>query len=93
VWGNTYRSNTRSLFLLQKRVVRIISQTDYRERTNALFFGSKLLKFKELVKLQTLVFMFKAKDRVLPTNLQRLFILIENEGKRKGHFSYQTATL
>jgi len=53
--------------------------------------GSKLLKFKDLVELRTLIVMFKAKDRVLPTNLQRLFILIENEGRRKGHFRYQTA--
>uniref|UniRef100_A0A8C1PWY1 SET domain-containing protein n=1 Tax=Cyprinus carpio TaxID=7962 RepID=A0A8C1PWY1_CYPCA len=34
--------------------------------------------------------MFKAKNRVLPTDLQHLFVLIENEGRRKGHFRYQT---
>lgn len=83
VWGNTYQSNTKSLFLLQKRVILIIFKTDYREHTNILFFCSKLLKFKELVELQTL--------KVLPTNLQHLFILIENEGRRRGHFRYQTA--
>jgi len=91
VWGNTYQSNTKSLYLLQKRIIRIIFKTGYREHTNILFFHSKLLKFKELVELQTLIVMFKAKNKVLPANLQNLFILIENEGRRKGHFKHQVA--
>lgn len=91
VWGNIYQSNTRSLYLLQKRAIRIIHKTDNREHTNILFFNSKLLKFNELVELQTLVVMFKAKNKVLPTNLQKMFTLIENEGRRKGHFRHQFA--
>ena len=35
--------------------------------------------------------MFKAKSKVLPTNLQKMFTIIENEGRRKGQFKHQFA--
>ena len=85
VWGNTYKSNTKLLYLLQRRALRIIYNANYGEHTNVLFINSGLLKFYELVELQTLLVMFKAKTRALPANIQTKFILIENEGRRKGH--------
>lgn len=44
VWGNTYQSALQSLFILQKRAIRIIHKTGYLEPTNSLFLQSKALK-------------------------------------------------
>ena len=37
--------------------------------------------------------MFKANTRSLPMNIQNMFTVIENEGRRKGHFRHQFARL
>jgi len=63
VWGNTYKTNTHPIFILQKRAIRIIHKTAYkrairiihktayREPTNPLFIKLKILKFKDLIDL------------------------------------------
>lgn len=86
VWrcGETHTKATQSHSFYYKRESYELYLKQIIESTQIFyFFCSKLLKFKELVELQTL--------KVLPTNLQHLFILIENEGRRRGHFRYQTA--
>lgn len=90
VWGNTYSSNTRSLFLLQKKALRIINKTGYREHTNSLFVNSGLLKFKDLVDLKILIFMWKAKQRVLPMFLQNLFTLVSEEDGHRRQYYFKT---
>ena len=93
VWGNTYKETTEPVFLLQKRAIRIIHKARYRDNTHELFTKSKLLKFKDLVELQTLLVMYKASTKSLPNNLQNMFSIIENEGRRKGHFRHLYARL
>ena len=93
IWGNTYKSNTKPLYILQKRAIRIIHKADYREHTNMLFVSSGLLKWQELVQLQTLVVMFKAKSKTLPAKLQKMFFFTseDEDHRRKGHFKHQCA--
>lgn len=91
VWGNSFQTHVKTVYLLQKRAIRIISNAGFREHTNVLFLKAKLLKFNDIVELQTLMVMFQAKDKVLPANLQRHFNLIEEEGRRKGQFRHQMA--
>uniref|UniRef100_A0A8C6MEW6 Reverse transcriptase domain-containing protein n=1 Tax=Nothobranchius furzeri TaxID=105023 RepID=A0A8C6MEW6_NOTFU len=84
VWGNTYKTNTNPLFLLQKKVLRILYKANPREHTNKYFVLSKIMKFKDLVNLKILLIMFKARNNLLPTNLQRFFVLIpKNDKSRK----------
>ena len=62
IWGNNYKSSIHSLFLLQKRAIRIIHKVGYREHTNTLFCRSKIMKHKELIDFQTAQILFKAKN-------------------------------
>ena len=57
-----------------------------------LFVSSGLLKWQELVQLQTLVVMFKAKSKTLPAKLQKMFVFIseDEDHRRKGHFKHQS---
>lgn len=84
VWGNTYKSNMNPFYLLQKRAIGIIHKADYREHTNLLFINSGLLKLQELVKLQTLLVMCRAKYNELPANLQKLFLLLQRMRSIEG---------
>ena len=93
VWGNTYVTTVNPLYMLQKRAIRIIHKAHYREHTNRLFIKSRVLKLEEIVKLQTLLFMFRAKIKTLPVNLQGLFEASSESGesRRKYDFKHQFA--
>ena len=73
VWGNTYKTNTHPIFILQKRAIRVIHKTTYREPTNKLFIKLKTLKLQDLVDYKTIQIMFKAANQQLPHNIQGLF--------------------
>ena len=60
VWGNTYPTNLARIIKLQKRAVRIIGNLEYTGHTNPVFIVLKLLKFEDIVKINTGVVMFKA---------------------------------
>ena len=73
VWGNTYPTNTNNIFLLQKRVIRMIFGARRLDHTNSFFQQLHVLKFPDIIKLKTLLFMYKAYYNYLPSNVQRLF--------------------
>ena len=54
IWGNTYKTNIHPIFILQKRAIRIIHKTAYREPTNPLFVQLKTLKFLDLIDYKTI---------------------------------------
>lgn len=57
----------------QKRAIRIIHNTGYREHTNPLFLKSKTLKLTDLVHFQTAQIMYRATNNLPPGNIQKLF--------------------
>ena len=75
IWGHAYKTNTMSILTLQKRAIRTICKTAYREHTNQLFINSNVLKFYDLVDYVTLQFMYKVKNKKLPMDIQELFEL------------------
>ena len=91
VWkfGNTYKNNTKTLYRLQKRVIRIIDKADYPEHTHMIFVSCGLLKWQELVQFQTLVVLFKDKSKTLADKWQQMFVFIseDEDHRRKGHFN------
>ncbi len=84
VWGNTYKTNTKPIFILQKRAIRIVNKTTYRETTNPLFIKLKALKFNDLVDFKTAQIMYKAKNKLLPSSIQELFKFQENRYSLRG---------
>lgn len=51
----------------RKRAIRIINKVGYLEHTN-----SQIIKFTDLVKFRTVQRLFKARQRLLPVNLQKM---------------------
>jgi hypothetical protein len=47
-WGGTYLNHLQPLITVQKRIVRIINNTNYYAHTNPLFHKSKILKVKDV---------------------------------------------
>lgn len=54
---------------IQRRAIRIINKAD---QTNSLFIKTGTLKFIDLVKFQTTLIMYKARNNLLPKNIQEI---------------------
>ena len=73
IWGNTYPSNVKCLFTLQKKAIRLICNADRLAHTNAMFKDTSILKLSEFVKYKTAIVMFNLFHGILPIKLQRRF--------------------
>ena len=77
MWGNTYKTNINCVYLLQKKVLRIVCNVDYRYHSNVLFKELRILKLFDSIELKTAMLMYKANKKMLPLNIQRLFSVDE----------------
>ena len=74
VWGNNYKTRIQSLFILQKRAIRIIClNANYKCHTKPLFFQLRSLNVFDIIDLNSLVFVYKAFHNSLPANLLSYF--------------------
>lgn len=46
IWGNTYKTNTNSIFFTAKKAIRIISKKPYHEPTHSVFIHHNITKFQ-----------------------------------------------
>ena len=79
--------------MLPKKIVRIINNAGFNYHTNELFLKSKIIKFHDLVQFKTATIMYKAKNKLLPANIQHLFDTKEDlnynlRGKNKFSAKY-----
>ena len=73
IWANNYPSRLTRIEILQKRAVRTIAKIQYRDSTVNFFKELKILKIKEIYKLETSLFMFKLYNNQIPINLTGVF--------------------
>ena len=64
LWGNTYKTNTLCINILQKRIIRIIYNKIYLYHTKDLFKFNNILPFNDLVKYNTYEFMCNVYNNV-----------------------------
>ena len=59
IWGGTFPTHLNRLTILQKRIIRIITGSEYLAHTNDLFYNNSLLKLPEIYEYFVLIYMFK----------------------------------
>lgn len=59
IWGGTCPSHLQPLFLIQKKIIRIINKKSYLHPTSELFYNSCILKLEDIHKFELAVFMYK----------------------------------
>jgi len=59
VWGGASKVHIDKLVLLQKRALRVITNSSYREHTNPLFIRTRILKLEDLYKFELCIYMYK----------------------------------
>ena len=72
-WGNTYKTNLKKLFILQKKVLRNRCKAKRLEHTNRLFIDLDILKLYVLIEFKTVAVVFKARHKALPIKVQNNF--------------------
>ena len=75
MWGRTFDKLLKPLFILQKRAVRLCSCAPFRAHTSPLFNSMKLLKLPDILFQNTLLFMFKFRNNMLPVTFFNSFHL------------------
>ena len=81
-WGMAPKTTLHKVFLTQKRLIRIITRSQYLESTDRLFKELKVLKIYEVYKLKTINFMFLHCVRLLPSIFDDIFRIRTNTGYR-----------
>ena len=74
VWGSTCRSNLKRLITLQKRFIRIISNSPFNTHANPIFVSLRILKFEDIIKLQVGKVMYLYKNGLLPDCFNDMFL-------------------
>ena len=60
IWGKAYTSHVEPIITLHKRMVRLMKDADFLAHTNPLFIELNILKFEDIYKYFTSIFMFNA---------------------------------
>ena len=73
-WSSTYASTLNRIYYLQKRVVRAITNSEYRAHTAPLFSKLEILDIFQVNTLDTAKFMFRYHNNLLPPLFRNLFM-------------------
>ena len=75
IWENTYQSNLKPIFILQKKAIRLITFSPFMAHSQPLFLSLNILPLPKLVQFSIIVFMFKIKNNYLISNLMKANVL------------------
>ena len=67
--------NIHKIEIIQKKYVRIITFSDFNSHTNPLFIQLKILKLRDVIKLQQLKLVYEFTSKIVPTDLMSFFFL------------------
>ena len=73
IWGLTAEKNLKQIEILQKKCMRIITFAEFDSHSNPLFIDLKILKVRELIKLQQLKLAYEYCNGIIPNDLKSLF--------------------
>ena len=79
VWSLTSEGNLDKIEKIQKKVVRILTFSDFNSPTNELFIRLKIVKFRDILKMQHLKLTFEHTKNVTPVELRKLFNICSYE--------------
>ena len=83
-----YVQNHHKVLTLQKKAIRLISNSSYISHTNPLFIQHKLLKIGDLFKLKLLKLYYKLSYNLLPSYFDKYREIIEHEPARVLRINY-----
>ena len=86
VWSFTSQKNMKKIFVFQKKCMRLLTVSDYREHTSPIFKSLKVLKLQDIIKFSILKLIYFYFNDQLPLQVKNIFIKNEsvNPYKTRG---------
>ena len=75
IWGNTFTTYLKKLEKLQKKILRVMTSSEYNSHTGPLFYKLKLMTIKDLYEYSSGIYIYKSVHRLLPTIFWNEFTL------------------
>lgn len=88
VWNFTTETNINKIKLLQKRAIRIITSSTFREHTIPLFQNEKILPIELLLQYRIAMFMYDLKEEIIPSCIRSKFLLTEDVHRHNTRSKY-----
>ena len=73
IWAANYPSNLDKLSKIQKKLVRIINNSEFNAHTYPIFLNLNILRFDQINRYATALFIFKAINNIMPLILHNFF--------------------
>ena len=103
VWGFTHKTYVQKIFLLQKKIVRVMTFASKTDHTDPIFISLKFLKIDGIRQLQLLSFVYDCHNKLDPIHFQEYFVPCSQvhrfntrlifSSKEKIHFSMEFGPL
>ena len=66
IWGNTFTTYLKKLDKLQKKILRVMTSSEYNSHTGPLFYRLKLMTIKDVYEYSSGIYIYKSVHRLLP---------------------------
>ena len=76
VWGLTYDTHIKPIYILQKKVVRAIAFMNFTSPSSPIFSDLKILKLYDLFHLKLLLFVYESVNRISPSVFHNFFEIL-----------------
>ena len=87
VWGNASQQELHHIFLAQKKIIRIITNSDFLANTDPLFEKTGILKLEDIFKLQMASLMWDFENGALPQCFSRYFTKVNQRHSHSTRFA------
>ena len=78
VWGLTYDTHIKPIYILQKKVVRAIAFTNFTSPSSPIFSDLKILKLYDLFHLKLFLFVYESVNRISPSVFHNFFEILSD---------------
>jgi hypothetical protein len=78
LWGSTTKSHIHKVFVMQKNLIRVISNSDYNAHTDPIFVELQVMKMSDIYALEIAKFMYNYANGNLAAPLLNIFIKTQN---------------
>ncbi len=86
VWGCIQESKLQKVTIIQKKIIRMITNAHYLEHTNTMFDELGILKLADINKYFSSVFMYKYENKYL----RKCFVTTFTKNQEVHHYKYYT---
>ena len=72
-WGNAKSKEINKISMIQKRIIRTLSNSKYNAHTDPIHSSLRILKFKDILQYNSITFMYKYTNSLLPDSFTNMF--------------------